>query len=145
MNHPEVTHLKNLGSEKTEYMRERPNSGILETFTSPFNMSKDSTVDISFPEFTSLCPKTGQPDFATIVIEYCPRNLCVESKSLKLYFFAWRNEGSFMEAIVERIKSDLVETLDPWWIKVQGQFAPRGGMPLWPHVIWRHPEFDKAD
>lgn len=145
MDHPEVTHLKNLGSEKTEYMRERPNSGILETFTSPFNTSKDGTVDISFPEFTSLCPKTGQPDFATIVIEYCPRNLCVESKSLKLYFFAWRNEGSFMEAIVERIKSDLVEVLDPWWIKVQGQFAPRGGMPLWPHVIWRHPEFDKAN
>lgn len=136
-------HLQSLGSQGTTYLNERPNSGILEVFDSPFKEDTLSTVDIVFPEFTSLCPKTKQPDFATIVIEYCPKKLCVESKSLKLYFFAWRQEGCFMEAIVERIKNDLVEVLDPWWITVQGKFNPRGGTQLWPHSIWYHPEWPK--
>lgn len=137
-----VDHLENLGSQKTTYVTERPNSGILETFKSPFKMDQGATVDITFPEFSSLCPKTGQPDFASIVIEYCPRELCVESKSLKLYFFAWRQEGCFMEEITERIKNDLVEVLNPWWLRVQGQFNPRGATTLWPHVVWYHPEWE---
>jgi 7-cyano-7-deazaguanine reductase len=80
-----------------------------------------------FPEFTSVCPVTGQPDFATITITYVPDRLCIEMKSLKLYFFSYRNQGVFYEAATNAILDDLVAVLQPRRMKVVGQFAIRGG------------------
>lgn len=79
-------------------------------------------------EFTSLCPKTGQPDFAEILLEYIPGEVCLESKSLKLYLFSFRQEGSFMESIVNRMLEDFVAVCSPRWMKVTGKFASRGGI-----------------
>jgi 7-cyano-7-deazaguanine reductase len=100
---------------------------ILETFDNP-QPRRDYRIQLAFPEFTSLCPITGQPDFATIAIDYIPDRLCVEMKSLKLYFFAYRNRGAFYEAVVNTILDDLVATLAPRAITVTGTFNPRGGM-----------------
>lgn len=138
MSQTPVDHLKNLGSQGTTYAYEGPKAEILETFKNPAP-GNDYTVEIEFPEMSSLCPRTGQPDFANIVIKYKPRAVCVESKSLKLYFFAWRNEGCFMEEITNRICSDLVAVLDPDWLVVEGRFNPRGGMKLWPIAKYRRP------
>ena len=99
---------------------------ILDTFDNP-RPGRDYQVKFVFPEFTSMCPVTGQPDFATITIDYVPDKLCVEMKSLKLYFLAYRNKGIFYEAVVNAILDDLVETLDPRDITVIGDFAVRGG------------------
>ena len=140
--HDDVSKLTQLGSQKTTYTYEHPCKEMLETFPFRFAGSKATTqVDIEFPEFTSLCPKTGQPDFACIQIHYVPNKLCVESKSLKLYFFAWRTEGTFMETIVNRIAEDLIAVLDPRWISVTGRFNPRGGLALHPTVEWFNPRF----
>lgn len=144
-NADDVSGLKQLGSQKTTYSYEHPCAEMLETF--PFKFSgcvSTTTVDIEFPEFTSLCPKTGQPDFANIIISYIPNKLCVESKSLKLYFFAWRTEGTFMETIVNRIAADLIGVLNPRWIRVTGEFNPRGGLALHPSVEWANPKFPSA-
>jgi 7-cyano-7-deazaguanine reductase len=99
---------------------------ILEAFANP-KPGRDYEIKFVFPEFTSLCPVTGQPDFATIVITYIPRRLCVEMKSLKLYFFAYRNKGVFYESAVNTILDDLVAVLKPRSMTVVGQFAVRGG------------------
>ena len=104
---------------------ENPRS-ILEAFENP-RPSRDYTIQFVFPEFTSLCPVTGQPDFATVTIRYVPDKYCVEMKSLKLYFFAYRNKGIFYEAVVNTICDDLVETLRPRRMTVIGDFAIRGG------------------
>lgn len=90
------------------------------------------SLHIESDEFTSLCPMTGQPDFAKIIIDYKPFLHCVESKSLKLYFLAFRNRRDFHETCVNKICNDLVELLDPQYLKVEGQFTPRGGIPFWP-------------
>ena len=140
--------LKALGdmANPGQYQEDWPRADILERFEAPtwkdlqMNPTGAQQVDIKVDEFTSLCPKTGQPDFATIVINYSPKQWCVESKSLKLYMFAFRNFGEFHEACVHRILNDLVKLLDPWFIKVQGQFTPRGGIPFWPSQTWQHPE-----
>lgn len=87
------------------------------------------------PEFTSLCPKTGQPDFATVVIDYIPRKFLVESKSLKLYMFSYRNHGAYHEAVINEIGEDLVEVLNPIWMRVAGIFNARGGIPI---DVWFH-------
>jgi len=98
-------------------------------------------IKITAPEFTSLCPMTGQPDFATIKIRYRPRDWCVESKSLKLYLMSFRNSGEFHESCVGRIANDLVALLDPDFLRVRGEFTPRGGIPFWPDVrYWRSDE-----
>ena len=89
------------------------------------------------PEFTCLCPMTGQPDFAKIVIDYQPDMLCVESKSLKLYLGSFRMHGEFHEAGVNRICNDLVKLLAPVWLTVRGEFTPRGGIPFWPTAEYR--------
>lgn len=102
-------------------------------------------LNIRTAEFTSLCPMTGQPDFAEIVIEYKPDHWCVESKSLKLYFLAFRNRRDFHESCVVAICNDLVELLQPKWIKVEGRFTPRGGIPFWPTVEWTKPEIFDPD
>src|SRR3954466_14547693 len=99
---------------------------ILETFENP-NSSRDYQIEFVFPEFTSVCPVTGQPDFATITIAYVPDRKCVEMKSLKLYFFAYRNKGIFYEGVVNTILDDLVAVLKPRRMTVIGEFAVRGG------------------
>ena len=99
---------------------------ILEAFENP-KPDRDYEIKFVFPEFTSMCPVTGQPDFATITVIYVPDRYCVEMKSLKLYFFAYRNKGIFFEAVVNTILDDLVETLRPRAMTVIGEFAVRGG------------------
>jgi 7-cyano-7-deazaguanine reductase len=99
---------------------------ILEAFDNP-KSEREYEIKFVFPEFTSMCPVTGQPDFATITIVYVPAALCVEMKSLKLYFLAYRNKGIFYEAVVNTILDDLVERLDPRTVTVVGEFAARGG------------------
>ncbi len=98
-----------------------------ETFSNP-RPGRAYVVRHVAPEFTSVCPKTGQPDFGTIEIEYTPGALCVELKSLKLYLQAFRNQGVFYEDVVNRILDDLVEALQPRRMSVSGKFTPRGGM-----------------
>ena len=112
-------------SQLTPQQIERPNS-ILEVFENP-RPSRDYQIEFVFPEFTSVCPVTGQPDFATITIEYVPDRWCVEMKSLKLYFYAYRNKGIFYESVVNTIADDLIEVLDPRELTVIGEFNVRGG------------------
>ena len=99
----------------------------LESFPNP-NPDRPYEIAMDCPEFTCLCPRTGQPDFATIRLRYLPDKLCVELKSLKLYLWSFRNEGHFHEAVVNRICDDLVRLLAPRWMEVQGDFAVRGGI-----------------
>lgn len=104
---------------------EKPRT-ILEAFPNP-RPERDYQIEFVFPEFTSVCPVTGQPDFATITVRYVADRFCVEMKSLKLYYFAYRNKGIFYEAVVNTILDDLTETLKPRRMTVIGQFAVRGG------------------
>jgi len=99
----------------------------IETFDNP-HPRRDYVIRHVAPEFTSVCPKTGQPDFATIEIEYVADKLCIELKSLKLYLQGYRNEGVYYEDVVNRILDDLVSTCRPRRITVTGRFTPRGGM-----------------
>jgi len=99
---------------------------ILDSFPNP-RPRRDYEIKFVFPEFTSVCPVTGQPDFATITIIYVPNRLCAEMKSLKLYFFAYRNKGIFYEAVVNTILDDLAAVLKPRQMTVVGDFAVRGG------------------
>ncbi len=99
---------------------------ILEAFPSP-KPERDYEIEFVFPEFTSMCPVTGQPDFATITLTYVPDLFCVEMKSLKLYYLAYRNKGIFYEGVVNTILDDLVAVLKPRQMTVVGHFAPRGG------------------
>lgn len=125
----DTSKLRSLGSGSTEYRYNEPSIDILETFPNR-TPDRDYTVELTFSEFTSLCPKTGQPDFATIIIRYVPDLHCVESKSLKLYFFSFRNYGSFMESIVNKIRDDLIFICQPRFLEVVGAFAPRGGIEI---------------
>ena len=99
----------------------------LETFANS-NPERDYVISFECPEFTCLCPKTGQPDFAVIRIEYVPDKLCVELKSLKLYLWSYRNEGAFHEAVTNKILDDLVKATKPRRMKVIGDFFVRGGI-----------------
>ena len=107
-------------------MPTKPNK-TLETFSNP-NPKRDYTIHFECPEFTCLCPRTGQPDFATIEIEYVPDQLCVELKSLKLYLWSYRNKGAFHEAVTNKILDDLVKAVKPRMMKVAGDFLIRGGI-----------------
>lgn len=104
---------------------------VLETFPNK-HPENEYLVTFNCPEFTSLCPKTGQPDFARIIINYIPRERMVESKSLKLYLFSFRNHGDFHEDCVNIIMKDLVKLMDPRYIEVRGIFTPRGGISIYP-------------
>ena len=104
-----------------------PDEATLETFGNA-NQQRNYWITFQTSEFTSLCPITGQPDFATITIEYIPAKLCVESKSLKLYLFSFRQTGTFYEEIVNRIYTDLLEQLEPKRLVVNGDFTARGGI-----------------
>jgi len=99
----------------------------LETFPNP-TPKRDYRIHMEIPEFTCLCPMTGQPDFATIRIRYTPDERCVELKSLKLYLWSYRDEGAFNEAVTNRIASDLIAELDPRFLEVEGDFFIRGGI-----------------
>jgi 7-cyano-7-deazaguanine reductase len=102
-------------------------SKTLETFPNP-KPGRDYVIRFETDEFTCLCPKTGQPDFATIRIEYVPDSLCVELKSLKLYLWSFRNEGGFHEDVTNRILDDLVAAVRPHRLRVEGDFNIRGGI-----------------
>ena len=100
---------------------------ILESFDNP-NINKDYLVKIKVPEFTCLCPKTGQPDFAIVYIRYIPKDLCVELKSLKLYMASYRNIGAFHEAITNKICNDLATIINPNYLEIKIKFNVRGGI-----------------
>jgi 7-cyano-7-deazaguanine reductase len=99
----------------------------LETFSNP-HPDRDYTIRIRIPEFTCLCPKTGQPDFATLTLEYVPDLLCVELKSLKLYIWSFRDEGAFHEDVTNRILNDLVDACEPRFMRLRAEFNVRGGI-----------------
>jgi 7-cyano-7-deazaguanine reductase len=99
----------------------------LETFDNP-TPERDYTIRIRLPEFTCLCPKTGQPDFATLHLEYVPEKSCIELKSLKLYIWSFRDEGAFHEAVTNQILSDLVNACDPRFMRLTAEFNVRGGV-----------------
>jgi 7-cyano-7-deazaguanine reductase len=109
----------------------------LETFPNP-TPTRDYEIRFDCPEFTCLCPKTGQPDFATIRISYVPDALCVELKSLKLYLWSYRDEGAFHEAVTNRIADDLLAAVAPRQLTVHGVFNVRGGITT--EVVVRHPD-----
>ena len=119
-----------LGNKHVEYPTDYSKE-ILETFVNK-HQDNDYMVTFNCPEFTSLCPMTGQPDFATIIINYIPDVKMVESKSLKLYLFSFRNHGDFHEDCVNIIMKDLVELMDPKYLEVKGIFTPRGGISIYP-------------
>ena len=105
----------------------RLSNEILETFPNP-QPGRDYTIRMRIPEFTCLCPKTGQPDFATLHLEYVPDRKCVELKSLKLYVWSFRNEGAFHEAVTNRIVDDLARLMKPRFVRLTADFNVRGGI-----------------
>jgi 7-cyano-7-deazaguanine reductase len=107
----------------------------LETFENP-NMQRDFHIHMEIPEFTCLCPKTGQPDFAVIYLDYIPEALCVELKSLKLYMWSFRDEGCFHEAVTNQILDDLVDAVSPKFMRVTAKFYVRGG--IFTNVVAEH-------
>ena len=128
--------LKALGA-KTSYSSDY-NPEILESFENQ-NPGNDYWVRFNCPEFTTLCPITGQPDYAEIRISYVPDIRMVESKSLKLYLMSFRNHGDFHEDVVNTIMKDLVRLMDPKYIEVTGFFTPRGGISIYPYVNYGRP------
>jgi len=120
-----------LGQKETKYVLDY-NPEVLEAFDNR-HPEYDYFVKFNCPEFTSICPITGQPDFATITIAYVPDKKLVESKSLKLYLFSFRNHGDFHENCVNVIMKDLIKLLDPKYIEVHGKFTPRGGISIDPY------------
>lgn len=130
MEYPE---LSSLGSAKTAYRYERPSSEILEVFPNP-RLGSSFVIGLDCLEFTSLCPITGQPDYGRIYVHYVPEAYCVESKSMKLYLGAYRNHGAFHEDCVNQVTEDLESRLRPLYIRVFGDFRPRGGIAIRPMV-----------
>ena len=110
-------------------------SKTLETFPNP-EKGRDYTIRMKIPEFTCLCPKTGQPDFATLHLEYVPADTCVELKALKLYMWSFRNEGGFHEALTNHILNDLVAVTQPKFMRLRGEWYVRGG--IFTDVIVEH-------
>lgn len=142
MTRKEFGTVSHLGNTATKY-RDDYAPEVLETFPNQ-HPGNDYLVSFKAYEFTTLCPKTGQPDFATIYINYIPRNKMVESKSLKLYLFSFRNHGDFHEDAVNIIKNDLVELMDPKYLEVYGDFTARGGINIFPfatHAIEEYKDF----
>ena len=123
--------------KKTEYRQDYAPE-VLETFENK-HQTNDYWVQFNCPEFTTLCPITGQPDFGEIIIKYIPDVRMVESKSLKLYLFSFRNHGDFHEDCVNIIMKDLVKLLDPRYIEVTGLFKPRGGISIFPFANYGRP------
>ena len=133
-NNKELESISHLGSQSTKYPTDY-SPELLETFENK-HPENEYVVTLDCPEFTTLCPKTGQPDFGHIVISYIPRIRMVESKSLKLYLFSFRNHGDFHEDVVNIIMKDLQRLMDPKYIEVKGYFMPRGGISIHPFANW---------
>jgi len=127
-----ATTLRQLGKQVA--LPDRPSEALLERVQNPHPKAR-YLVRFSAPEFTSLCPITGQPDFAHLVIDYVPSRWLVESKSLKLYLGSYRNHGAFHEDCTVSIAQRLVDLLDPGWLRIGGYWYPRGGMPI--DVFWQ--------
>lgn len=127
----ETAEITLLGNQGTRYETDYSPS-ILEAFMNK-HLERDYFVKFNCPEFTSLCPITGQPDFATVTISYVPNVKMVESKSLKLYLFSFRNHGDFHEDCMNIIMKDLIALMDPKYIEVWGKFTPRGGISIEPY------------
>ena len=136
-NKEELNGVTLLGNQGTKYPMDYAPE-MLETFVNK-HQDTDYFVKFNCPEFTSLCPLTGQPDFATIYISYVPDVKMVESKSLKLYLFSFRNHGDFHEDCVNKIMKDLIKLLDPKYIEVWGKFTPRGGLSIDPYCNYGKP------
>ena len=134
----ELTGVSLLGNKRVEYPT-RYCPEILEAFDNK-HPEKEYLVTFMCPEFTSLCPMTGQPDFAKIIINYIPRVKMVESKSLKLYLFGFRNHGDFHEDCVNIIMKDLVRLMNPRYLEVIGLFTPRGGISIYPFASYADEE-----
>ena len=133
----EKENLTHLGSQGTKYPTDYAPE-MLERFSNK-HPGNDYFVKFNCPEFTSLCPITGQPDFATIYISYVPDQYLVESKSLKLYLYSFRNHGDFHEDVVNVIMKDLIKLMDPKYIEVRGRFLPRGGISIDPWCNYGKP------
>lgn len=133
----ELGNVSGLGAAHTEYPTDYA-PGVLESFPNK-HPGQDYFVKFNCPEFTSLCPVTGQPDFATMYISYVPDERLVESKSLKIYLYSFRNHGDFHEDCVNIIMEDLRALLEPKYIEVWGKFTPRGGLSIDPYVNWGKP------
>jgi 7-cyano-7-deazaguanine reductase len=110
-------------------------STTLDSFANP-NPERDYTIHIDTPEFTCLCPLTGQPDFASIEVQYVPDQLCLELKALKLYFWSYRDQGAFHEAVTNQILSDLVAAIAPRFMRINAEFNVRGG--VYTRVVVEH-------
>lgn len=133
----ETCGLSLLGNKKNVY-DDHYNPDVLETFVNK-HPDNDYMVTFHCPEFTSLCPITGQPDFAEIKINYIPNERMVESKSLKLYLFSFRNQGDFHEDCINIIMKDLVKLMQPKYLEVKGIFTPRGGISIYPFANYAQP------
>ncbi|MBR3381254.1 MAG: NADPH-dependent 7-cyano-7-deazaguanine reductase QueF [Bacillus sp. (in: Bacteria)] len=133
----EIEGVTLLGNQGTNYLFDYAPQ-VLETFPNK-HTNRDYFVKFNCPEFTSLCPQTGQPDFATVYISYIPNEIMVESKSLKLYLFSFRNHGDFHEDCMNIIMNDLIELMDPRYIEVWGKFTPRGGISIDPYTNYGKP------
>ncbi len=129
--------LSLLGNKKTVYS-DKYAPEVLETFVNK-HPENEYMVTFDCPEFTSLCPITGQPDFAKITISYIPNIKMVESKSLKLYLFSFRNQGDFHEDCINIIMKDLVKLMEPKYLEVKGIFTPRGGISIYPFANYGEP------
>ena len=129
--------LTHLGSQGTKYPDDYAPE-MLERFSNK-HPGNDYFVKFNCPEFTSLCPITGQPDFAAIYISYVPDQYLVESKSLKLYLYSFRNHGDFHEDVVNVIMKDLIKLMEPKYIEVWGKFTPRGGLSIDPYANYGKP------
>ena len=140
-NEKELNGVSLLGNQNTKYQYEY-DPEVLETFVNK-HPENEYLVTFNCPEFTSLCPKTGQPDFAKIVINYIPREKMVESKSLKLYLFSFRNHGEFHEDCVNIIMKDLVKLMNPKYLEVIGIFMPRGGISIYPFANYAYKEHEE--
>lgn len=139
MREKEIEGITLLGNQGTTYATDYDPS-VLETFENK-HPDRDYMVTFRCPEFTTLCPITGQPDFATLYINYVPNVRMVESKALKLYLFSFRNHGDFHEDVCNIIVNDLVKLMEPKYIEVRGMFYPRGGISIYPFANWAHPDF----
>tara|TARA_X000000368_G_C22629284_1_gene535835 strand:- start:126 stop:587 length:462 start_codon:yes stop_codon:yes gene_type:complete len=128
----EISDLKNLGKESL--IPSKPNNKVLEKVKNP-KLGVTYSVRFTCPEFTSLCPVTGQPDFGHLIIDYIPNVYLVESKSLKLYLLGFRNHGAFHEDCSITIAQEIVDLLEPTWLRIGAYWYPRGGIPI--DVFWQ--------
>ncbi len=128
LNQQNQAFMSKLGKE-TKYNLDAPDLAILEGVANPHE-DVDYAISLTCPEFTSICPITSQPDFAHIIIDYVPKDKILESKSLKLYLFAYRNHGAFHEDCTVQIAKDIIATIKPKWLRISGYWYPRGGIPI---------------